>query len=149
MEDIVLPSLENLSTSSMLKTHSHIYSPDFCCYILAKSCLLVCVHACIHSCMYTFSFLVWLCNWPLEISNYKSVGNEDFQGRRMRRSRFPLQRNCLCLGHYMHGIHKRQGHPHQIVQEGLLQLARECSVKLGNLEYSESPDPSRMSHSNC
>lgn len=109
MEDIVLPSLENLSTSSMLKTHSHIYSPDFCSYILAKSCLLVCVHACVHSCMYAFSFLVWLCNWPLEISNYKSVGNEDFQGRRMRRSRFPLQRNCLCLGHYIHGISRKTG----------------------------------------
>ena len=35
------------------------------------------------------------------MSNYEPLGNVDSQGKGMRRSRFPLQSNCLCLGHYM------------------------------------------------
>lgn len=58
--------------------------------------------SCMRAYIYTFRCVsCLLLGLTLEISSYKPLVNKDSQGRGMRRSRFSLQSNCLCLGHYM------------------------------------------------
>lgn len=63
MEDIVLPSLENLPTSWSKSTPTY-YFPGFGGYKLSKFCLLLCVHVILdHICklsLFWFDFVISL-----------------------------------------------------------------------------------------